>query len=113
MSDAAEPGAVTVVTDADFEEKVLKADKPVVVDFWAEWCQPCLRLAKTLGEVAAEKAGEVTVVKIDVDANPDTAATYNIRSLPTLILFKDGKPAATHSGDAPKSRLEAFISGGA
>ncbi len=109
MSD--ENDVVVKVTDATFDEIVLKATTPVVVDFWAEWCQPCLRLAPSLEAIAEEKAGAVIVAKLNVDENPESGATYNVRSLPTLMLFKDGKPVATHIGDAPKSKLDAWISG--
>ncbi len=99
------------VTDASFETDVLKASEPVLVDFWAEWCGPCKMIAPALDELAGEFAGRLTVAKVNVDENPTTPNTYSVRGIPTLILFKDGKPAATQVGALPKSRLKDWISG--
>ena len=97
------------VTDATFETDVLKAEGPVVVDFWAEWCGPCRAIAPALEELAGEYAGKLTVVKVNIDENPDTPGKYAVRGIPTLMLFKDGKQAATQVGAAPKSQLKAWI----
>jgi len=99
------------VTDQSFETDVLKASKPVLVDFWAEWCGPCKMIAPALDELAGEFAGRLTVAKVNIDENPTTPNTYAVRGVPTLILFKDGKPAATQVGALPKSRLKDWIAG--
>jgi thioredoxin 1 len=99
------------VTDQSFETDVLKASNPVLVDFWAEWCGPCKMIAPALDELADEFAGRLTVAKVNIDENPATPNTYAVRGIPTLILFKDGKPAATQVGAVPKSRLKEWISG--
>ncbi|MGH7078882.1 MAG: thioredoxin [Acetobacteraceae bacterium] len=97
------------VTDASFATDVLAASGPVLVDFWAEWCGPCRTIAPALEELAGEFAGRLQVAKVNIDENPETPSTYAVRGIPTLILFKDGKPAATQVGAAPKSRLKAWI----
>jgi len=103
-------GANTVaVTDQTFEADVLKADGPVLVDFWAEWCGPCKMIAPALEEIGAEYAGRVTVAKVNIDENPETPNNYGVRGIPTLILFKDGKPLATKVGAAPKSQLKEWV----
>ena len=99
------------VTDQSFETEVLKASEPVLVDFWAEWCGPCKMIAPALDELAGEYAGRLTVAKVNIDENPTTPNTYAVRGIPTLILFKDGKPAATQVGALPKSRLKDWIAG--
>jgi thioredoxin 1 len=98
------------VTDETFETDVLKASGPVLVDFWAEWCGPCKMIAPALEEIGAEYQGRVTVAKVNIDENPTTPNTYGVRGIPTLILFKDGKPAATKVGAAPKSALKEWVS---
>jgi thioredoxin 1 len=104
-------GANTVaVTDQTFEADVLKADGPVLVDFWAEWCGPCKMIAPALEEIGAEYAGRVTVAKVNIDENPETPNNYGVRGIPTLILFKNGKPHATKVGAAPKSQLKEWVS---
>ena len=97
------------VTDETFETDVLNATGPVLVDFWAEWCGPCKMIAPALEEIGAEYQGRVTVAKVNIDENPHTPNTYGVRGIPTLIMFKDGKPAATKVGAAPKSDLKAWV----
>ena len=99
------------VTDATFEADVLKAAGPVLVDFWAEWCGPCMMIAPALEEIGAEFAGRVTVAKVNIDENPTVPNTYGVRGIPTLIMFKDGKPAATQVGALPKSALKQWVAG--
>jgi len=97
------------VTDETFETDVLKASGPVLVDFWAERCGPCKMIAPALEEIGAEYAGRVTVAKVNIDDNPQTPNNYGVRGIPTLILFKDGKPLATKVGAAPKSQLKEWV----
>jgi thioredoxin 1 len=92
-------------TDSTFDELVLKAERPVVVDFWAAWCGPCKMVAPVLEEIANEKAGALTVAKIDVDANPATARDFQVVSIPTMILFKDGAPVKRIVGAKGKAAL--------
>ena len=100
---------VSKVSDKDFETEVLKSTKPVVVDFWAEWCGPCRMIAPALEEIAGTMNGKVKIVKLNVDENPATAAKYGIMSIPTLMLFKNGELASRQVGAAPKQRLEQWI----
>lgn len=97
------------VTDATFESDVLKSDLPVLVDYWAEWCGPCKMIAPLLDDAAGQYKGRVIIAKLNVDDNPDTAAKFGIRGIPTLMLFKDGKAAATKVGAMSKSQLTAFL----
>ncbi|MBL6750640.1 MAG: thioredoxin TrxA [Nevskia sp.] len=100
---------VSAVTDASFEQDVLKSSVPVLVDFWAEWCGPCRMVAPVLEQIAAESAGKLKVVKLNVDENPQTPPKFSIRGIPTMILFKNGQVAATQVGAAPKAQLAAFV----
>lgn len=93
------------ITSSDFQSKVLEADKPVLVDFFATWCGPCKRLAPTLDEVANDVAGKADVYKLDIDQSQDIAAKYRVSSVPTLILFKDGQPAKKIVGAQPKAAI--------
>ncbi len=101
--------ATSKVTDASFEADVLKSNEPVVVDFWAEWCGPCKMIGPSLEEIATEMAGKVKIAKVNVDENPGVAGKLGIRSIPTLMLFKDGKLAAQKVGAAPKGELVKWI----
>jgi thioredoxin 1 len=97
------------VTDAEFESQVLKADKPVLVDFWANWCGPCLAIAPVVEELAGEYDGKVMVAKMDVDKSPATPGKYGIRAIPTLILFKDGQIVEQITGAVGKAVIESAI----
>lgn len=97
------------VSDASFEADVIKSDVPVLVDYWAAWCGPCKMIAPLLEEAAKEYQGRVIIAKVDVDANPDTAAKFGIRGIPTLMLFKDGQATATKVGALSKSQLNNFL----
>lgn len=103
-------GDIAHVTDETFEQEVLKSDLPVLVDFWAPWCGPCLMIAPTLEEIAVSYKGKLKVVKVNVDDNPRLSAAYQIMSIPTLILFKNGKPVDSVIGALPKNRILNFIS---
>jgi thioredoxin 1 len=101
--------ATVKVTDASFEGDVLKAGTPVLVDFWAEWCGPCRMIAPALEEIAGELAGRVTIAKINIDEEPETAMKFGIRSIPTMMIFKDGEVVATKLGAEPKSALKRWV----
>ncbi len=96
-------------SDASFDTDVLKADAPVVVDFWAEWCGPCKMIAPALEEIASELEGKAKVAKLNIDDNPSTPAKYGVRGIPTLMIFKDGQVAATKVGALPKGALQQWI----
>ena len=98
-----------VVSDADFDEKVLKSDLPVLVDFWADWCMPCKMIAPIVEELSQEYDGQLGFAKLDVDSNPGTATTYGVRSIPTLLIFKGGSPVDQIVGAVPKSALKKKI----
>jgi thioredoxin 1 len=100
--------SVTTIHRENFEREVLRADKPVLVDFWATWCGPCKMLSPIVEQLAAEHP-EITVGKINVDEQPELADAYNVMGIPMLILFRDGKPAATSVGVKPKAALEAML----
>jgi len=97
------------VSDDTFKDEVLASGKPVLVDFWAEWCGPCRMIAPALEEISEEMAERVTVVKLNIDENPDAPAKYGVRGIPTMILFNDGKIAATKVGAAPKTQLQSWL----
>lgn len=102
--------ATTEVTDETFEQKVLQSSKPVIVDFWAEWCGPCRMLSPVLEQISDQYKDKVEVVTLDVDANPESAATYKISSIPAVILFDQGEVKVVSIGAKPKSALEAEFS---
>ena len=104
---------VDKVTDATFDRAVLKASGPVVVDFWAEWCGPCRMISPALEEISNSLNGKVTILKLNVDENPATAAKYGVMSIPTLMLFKGGQLASRQVGAAPKQKLEQWITASA
>jgi len=101
--------SVGKVSDSTFEDEVLKASGPVVVDFWAEWCGPCRMIAPALDEIAGAMGEKVRIVKLNVDENPQTASKYGVMSIPTLMIFKNGQMASRQVGAAPKAKLEQWI----
>ncbi len=101
--------ASTKITDDSFEADVLKSGRPVLVDFWAEWCGPCKQIAPALEEIASEMGDRVTVAKLNIDENPMTPGRYGVRGIPTLMVFKDGKVAATKVGAMPKSKIVEWL----
>ncbi len=100
---------VIEITDANFENEVLKSELPVLVDFWAPWCAPCRFIAPVVEEIAKEYAGKLKVGRLNVDENPEVSARYGIRAIPTLILFKNGESVAQTMGAQPKEALKEFI----
>ncbi len=101
--------AVLHVTDADFNETVIKSETPVLVDYWAEWCGPCKMIAPVLDEIATEYADKISVAKLNIDDNPSTPQHYGVRGIPTLMIFKNGEVEATKVGALSKSQLAEFI----
>ena len=97
------------VTDQSFATDVLGAGKPVLVDFWAEWCGPCRMIAPALEEIAGAIGEQVDIVKLNIDENPDTPTRYGVRGIPTMVLFKDGKPVAQKVGAAPRSQIQQWL----
>jgi len=101
--------ATRSVTDQSFATDVLAADKPVLVDFWAEWCGPCRMIAPALEEIAGAIGERVDIVKLNIDENPETPGKYGVRGIPTMVLFKGGKPVAQKVGAAPRSQIQQWL----
>ena len=101
--------ATNSVTDSSFQADVLDATRPVLVDFWDDWCGPCKMIGPSLEEISEELGEAVTITKLNIDENPDAPAKYGVRGIPTMILFKNGLPAATKVGAAPKSQLKGWL----
>jgi thioredoxin 1 len=97
------------VTDASFENDVLKSKEPVLIDFWATWCGPCRAIAPVVDQLAGEYAGKIKVAKVDIDANPKVPTQYDVRSIPTLLMFKDGKVVGQIVGAVPKPKIEELV----
>jgi len=103
--------ATRSVTDQSFEADVLGSSKPVLVDFWAEWCGPCRMIAPALEEIAGDIGDQVEIVKLNIDENPDTPGRYGVRGIPTMLLFKGGQPVAQKVGAAPRSHIQQWLEG--
>jgi len=101
--------ATVIVTDDNFDTEVLKSSKPIVVDFWAEWCGPCKQIGPILEEISDEMADQVIIAKHNIDNEPNSPTKYGVRGIPTMLLFKDGKLKATKVGSTPKSDIVAWI----
>jgi len=97
------------VTDASFDKDVLNSSKPVLVDFWAEWCTPCRQIAPALEELSGEMGGKISIAKMNIDENPTIPTRFGVKSIPTLMIFKDGQVAATKVGALSKQRLKEWI----
>jgi len=102
--------STVAVTDDNFERDVLKADGPVLVDFWAEWCGPCKQIAPALEQIASELAGHVTIAKLNIEESPTTPSRYGVRGIPTMMLFKDGQMASMKVGAMPKQKILEWLS---
>lgn len=101
--------ATKAITDESFEQDVLRADGPVLVDFWAEWCGPCKMIGPALEEISDELGEKVTIAKLNIDDSPDAPGKYGVRGIPTMILFNNGAPVETKVGAAPKSQLKSWL----
>ena len=101
----------TTVTDQSFASDVLGSDKPVLVDFWAEWCGPCRMIAPALEEISSAPGEKVTIAKLNIDDNPDTPGRYGVRGIPAMLLFKNGQPVAQKVGAAPRSQIQQWLEG--
>lgn len=97
------------ISDTEFEQRVLKSDKPVLVDFWAEWCGPCKQVGPILDELAGEVGEKMTVAKVNIDQNPETPSKYGVRGIPTMMVFKGGEVIGTKVGALPKSKIQEWI----
>lgn len=101
--------SVQHIDDGEFEAKVLKSDKPILVDFWAEWCGPCKQLGPLLDELSGEVGDKITIAKVNIDQNPESPSKYGVRGIPTMMVFKDGEVIGTKVGGMPKSKIQEWI----